>query len=591
MRLLAPVKFLAICAALAISTTFAVDINVVREVLPDASGITKATLTVDTARLTVTDAFTFTTRAYYYDNKAEVYGPTFVVQAGGQLQITLVNNLIDDSAIDATKATNTFRHSNTTNIHTHGLHCDPAIDSIFRTAPPGGSVVYNIPILSHHAPGLHWYHAHTHGSSSMQVMGGLLGAIYVQQQTSDNVPSVITSMRSGVMLMQRFQLDATTTQSCTPTQANFDVFKVYSFAELESDSGSKVASNLDRISTGSNFWTINGQLRPVLNLAPQESYRIKLVYAAGAGAPNLVFPSGCTFQNIAFDGVYFDGEPRTVTYLQLVTGSRVEIVVSCAASGDYTVRATDTGNSASPRLTGGETIFTIHVAGTAATAVTVPSLSTISRPYYLKSMLGKTITKGWHLSMDQAGHETCKMQFSQGSDCSAATARRQAPAAPRQNANCVAAAFTGSKGLTASNYKFTLKVGDEAEFTVYGAGQNPHPLHIHVNHFQIVSYSGADTVRDHWFKVGDWRDVIPVLDGNLKIRFIAADLSGETVMHCHILNHEDRGLMDTFLIEPSTDATTGAPSANSSSSGASSLSGMPALATALFAALLLAFTA
>ncbi len=45
---------------------------------------------------------------------------------------------------------------NTTNLHFHGLATDPALDSIFHTAAPGGSRVYTLPIPSNHAPGCHW---------------------------------------------------------------------------------------------------------------------------------------------------------------------------------------------------------------------------------------------------------------------------------------------------------------------------------------------------------------------------------------------------------------------------------------------------
>jgi hypothetical protein len=74
-----------------------------------------------------------------------------------------------------------MHHPNTTNIHTHGLHIDPNVDNIYKAAEPnGGELVYVYEVPVAHAPGLHWYHAHTHGSSAMQLMGGLVGALIVQ---------------------------------------------------------------------------------------------------------------------------------------------------------------------------------------------------------------------------------------------------------------------------------------------------------------------------------------------------------------------------------------------------------------------------
>lgn len=51
-----------------------------------------------------------------------------------------------------------YRHSpNNVNVHTHGLHIDPAVDTVFIYAEPGETLVYNYEIPLDHSPGLHWY--------------------------------------------------------------------------------------------------------------------------------------------------------------------------------------------------------------------------------------------------------------------------------------------------------------------------------------------------------------------------------------------------------------------------------------------------
>ena len=102
---------------------------------------------------------------------------------------------------------NKMHQPNTTNIHTHGLHIDPNMDSIFTAAAPeGGSLLYRYEIPVAHAPGLHWYHAHTHGSSAMQIMGGLVGALIVQP------PSTQSQSQAG--------LSGTSTTAHTPFDLN-----------------------------------------------------------------------------------------------------------------------------------------------------------------------------------------------------------------------------------------------------------------------------------------------------------------------------------------------------------------------------------
>jgi hypothetical protein len=55
-------------------------------------------------------------------------------------------------------------------------------------------------------------------------------------------------------------------------------------------------------------------------------------------------------------------------------------------------------------------------------------------------------------------------------------------------------------------------------------------------------------------------DTVPALDGQLTIRFVPTNYTGEVVIHCHQLIHEDRGLMNSFLVQstyyPSTTPNT-----------------------------------
>jgi FtsP/CotA-like multicopper oxidase with cupredoxin domain len=538
----------------------AASLAAIPEFTPDVDGVTTVTLTVDAVRIDIPGAVSFTTRAYHWNGVPQFPGPTLVLKAGGKLRLTLVNNLEDDSALDATKAANTFRHANTTNVHTHGLHVDPAIDSIFRHASPaGGTVEYDLPIPESHAPGMHWYHSHSHGSSTMHIMGGLVGAMYVDWQERDNIPAALQALTHHRLVMQMLNFAPETAnnggvfQSCYPAQPYFNPFKTYSFSQLEEESGSLLFSNPTYETDQRFFYLINGQYVPTVTMNPGESRLFQLVYAAGSKNPALIFPSGCTAQNIAFDGVYFNGAPRTVTFLQLIVASRVEFVLTCASAGTHAVTYMINGDINNPRTTGGSPLFYINAAGGTVASATLPAtLASITRPSYLSDLQGSgvTIDTTHTVTLNQGGHPDCQFILGQGTDCAFTPG-----GPPASQTKCQSEVFRGQRGLDAADHVYTMKVGQTAEWTLYGAGNTPHPLHIHVNHYQIQSYSGTDAVLNHWVHAGDWRDTIPVLDGTLKIRFVADEIHGETVMHCHELSHEDRGLMATFLIEPA-DATT-----------------------------------
>jgi FtsP/CotA-like multicopper oxidase with cupredoxin domain len=551
----------------------AATLQAIPEVLPDASGTTSVTLTVDAARLTIDGAVTFTTRAYYWAGVARVHGPTLILQAGGRLNITLINNLVDDSANDVGRAHNTFRHANTTNIHTHGLHVDPAIDSIFRLASPGTSLNYDIPIPADHAPGMHWYHSHAHGSSSLLVMGGLLGGMYMRPQTKDNIPAALSALTTTRIVMQMFnfapQTDNTgaVVQSCTPLRPEpYDPFKFFAFSELESEIGSLLLSNPSYAGSDRTFVTINGQYQPTVAVAPGESRLFQIVYGAATRMPLISFPSGCVAQQIAFDGIHFT-TARTVTYIQMVTGTRAEFVLTCASAGTYAITYVINGNVDNVRTTGGTTLFTVVASGTTVTSATLPSPLNITRPSYLSDLRGLASTDvSMHLGMAQGGAGNCTFWMAHGSNCT--TVGAPGGGNGPTSTTCIASHFAGQKFTNDSSvYTNKMRVGQTAEWTIWAGGNNAHPLHIHVNHFQIQGWVGLDSIVGHWVTIGDWRDTMAIATSAIKIRFAAHYYAGETVIHCHELVHEDRGLMDTFLIMPALDSvtTTAAPTTTTTS--------------------------
>ena len=68
-----------------------------------------------------------------------------------------------------------------------------------------------------------------------------------------------------------------------------------------------------------------------------------------------------------------------------------------------------------------------------------------------------------------------------------------------------------------------------------------HPFHLHTHPFQVVSKNG---IAEAW---PAWRDVVNVRGGEtVRLAVPLRDLTGRTVYHCHIVEHEDRGMMGTL---------------------------------------------
>lgn len=69
-----------------------------------------------------------------------------------------------------------------------------------------------------------------------------------------------------------------------------------------------------------------------------------------------------------------------------------------------------------------------------------------------------------------------------------------------------------------------------------------HPMHIHVNTVQLLGDGGVPERA--------WRDIVVVkARSRVRLRIRFEEFAGKTVQHCHILDHEDRGMMATILME------------------------------------------
>ena len=91
----------------------------------------------------------------------------------------------------------------------------------------------------------------------------------------------------------------------------------------------------------------------------------------------------------------------------------------------------------------------------------------------------------------------------------------------------------------------SVPVGAVEEWVISSkaAGAGNHAFHLHVHHFQVVAFAPA-AAEGMDASVGDWRDTVSVPNGgSVTIRFNASDYAGRTLLHCHVVPHEDTGMM------------------------------------------------
>ena len=87
-----------------------------------------------------------------------------------------------------------------------------------------------------------------------------------------------------------------------------------------------------------------------------------------------------------------------------------------------------------------------------------------------------------------------------------------------------------------------VRLGTIEDWEYVNTTDMDHPMHVHTNAFQRVGADGRSEPV--------WLDgVVVPARGRARIRIRFADFAGTAVQHCHILDHEDLGMMSTVLIE------------------------------------------
>eukprot|EP00931_Biecheleriopsis_adriatica_P072310 TRINITY_DN4646_c0_g1_i2.p1 TRINITY_DN4646_c0_g1~~TRINITY_DN4646_c0_g1_i2.p1 ORF type:complete len:390 (+),score=22.49 TRINITY_DN4646_c0_g1_i2:155-1324(+) len=97
-------------------------------------------------------------------------------------------------------------------------------------------------------------------------------------------------------------------------------------------------------------------------------------------------------------------------------------------------------------------------------------------------------------------------------------------------------------------------------------GINPHTFHLHTTPYQVTElkcpngtwitedgtgcteYGEYGEWYDNYFQVGDWQDNLMYVGGAFKARFQTSNFTGRYVIHCHVLDHEDGGMMAYFQV-------------------------------------------
>ncbi|MER8041797.1 multicopper oxidase domain-containing protein [Streptomyces sp. NPDC094032] len=480
--------------------------------VPGSARVLEQTLTVRYTDVSVPGFGKVTTRTY----NGTFPGPTLRVRAGDTVRLTHVNGLPPNP--DHMGRSNTPHHPNSFNVHTHGMHVCPSgeADNVLREFAPRTSdevaagapeprYTTTIHVPADHPAGTYWYHPHLHGSIAEQIAGGMAGVIVVEGDV-DDVPEIRAADDLVVCINELKVKDG----------------KVPAFT-----SGGWVAG------IPSTF-TVNGTVNPTLRLRPGQVQRWRLVAATAFSALRLQVTGGSggsgglKLHQIAQDGVTLT-KTVALDQVDLAMGNRADVLVRGGAPGRYELRA---DKVAGP-------LMTIEVAGEPVQpAMELPTSLPPGRPF-----LDERDIANPDADREVVFHADSNVFSGAFTNAYRILGSNPTPPADPKGDLTRDPAY----GLFDPDYtNHTLRLGIVERWTVRTDETLPphhHPFHLHTNQVLLTHRNGKRLDPPVWHDTIGLAGGAPGDSATFLVRY--EDFTGRAIAHCHQLQHEDLGMMQT----------------------------------------------
>lgn len=429
-------------------------------------------------------------------NSYNYLGPTLLLNKGDSVIMNVTNNLTD-----------------TTTLHWHGMHVSPKNDGGPHTVIPP-STTWSPKFKVRDDAATFWYHSHLHMHTAEQVTKGQAGMIIVK----DAIEAALTLPR------------------------NYGVDDIPVVVQTRAFDGAKQFLPMSAVDS---VPLINGTKDPYVSL-PAQVVRLRLLNGATMRLFNFGLSNNATFYQITSDGGLL-AAPVSMTRLRLAPGERAEILVDLSAMQSQTVFLTNYGSQIPNGYYGAVNPAAMGMA-------TIPNYSSNGFNGTDKNLLQINVTA-----------PTASAVTTIPSSLTIVTPLSQASASATRNKTFMPKTMGGGSGLNGpfvingSSYDMTI-INDTIPFNnieVWNLTNNTaiaHPFHIHDVQFYIIDINGSAPPANMAGK----KDVV-VVPAQQTVKFIAkfddfSDPMTPYMYHCHMLAHEDEGMMGQFLV---WDYTTG----------------------------------
>lgn len=425
----------------------------------------------------------------------QIPGPRLEARPGDTVRIRFTNKL-----------------NQATNLHYHGLHVSPTgnADNIFLSVSPGETQTYEFTLPKNHPAGTFYYHPHLHELVAEQVFGGL-GGIFVVRGALDTIPE-IQAAKEEFLFLKDFALDA---NGKIPAPGHMDLMRGREGAIL----------------------TVNGQVNPTFTLPSGGLLRLRIVNASSSRFYRLSLEDHPLYL-IATDGGAI-AQPVELPELLLSPGERAEVLVQGNRSPkSYQLLSLPYDRGGMGMMGGGmmqgrgmmgggmmhgstfspgnvqEVLATVAYQGSVPKPLPLPQtlipVETLPQP---------SNTRRIEMSMSMGMGSGMGMQM---------------------------AFLLNNKTFDMDRVDTAVKLGSVEDWDVVNVDPDgmEHSFHLHTNPFQVISRNGKpDPYRA-------WKDTLRVrANETVRIRIPFRDFAGKTVYHCHVLDHEDLGMMGLLEVQ------------------------------------------
>jgi FtsP/CotA-like multicopper oxidase with cupredoxin domain len=467
------------------------------------------------------DTFGYTHYCYKYDaGSMVVEAPTLRLNPGDQLVLGVKDSIPvpgaeSMSGMDMPSAGTQCGDGGTatlqsTNVHFHGMNVPPIChqDDVLTTLiqPGAPAFQYSIQIPTTEPPGLYWYHPHVHGFTEFQVNGGAAGALVVEGM--QNYRPEVAGLTERVFVIRQQYLvpwvpgpyELTINFQTTPE------FGAPAVPIIQVNAGEK------------EFWRVaNASLQDFMPLQ---------VTIDGVAQP---------LELIALDG-YPLAAPRTETTILIPPAGRAEFIVpgfSANQSPQFGTLAYSTGPTGNADLAQLFANIQVLSNGSAKRVVKANTTATAASSSNLKfgGLKDATVTANRNLYFsEEFGGTNGPIQFYITVD-----GQPQRVFSPTEKPAIV------------------THVGAVEDWTIENRALETHAFHIHQIHFMMLEVDGKPVanqdLRDT-IEIPYWSGKGPYHSVKVRMDFRDPTIAGTFVFHCHILLHEDLGMMHKIQVLP-----------------------------------------